>query len=381
MSLFQSFFLGGFEGSTHKLKTGKRLDMVAASGHVRFARQDYERLKAFNIMTARESLRWHLIEQSPGRYHFNSAMLQMDAARAGGAQVIWDLFHYGYPDFYDIWSPAFIDVFARYARAWARFYKNETDEPLFMVPVNEISFMAYGNDEGFLNPFGIDRGHEMKRQLVRCAIAAIEAVRDEVPPARFVHIDPLIHIHPNPRFRDGVRRAAEYNNAQFQGYDMLAGRIAPELGGDMKYLDIIGLCYYERNQWIDQSSMVTMTSKLYRPLRELLAEVHRRYGRPFFIGETGTEDGRRARWFNYVCSEVKASIEAGTPVQGITLYPILNHPGWDDERHCHNGLWDYADDCGEREVHMPLAEELRRQQERFAKVLHLLPNETLEPAM
>lgn len=116
-----------------------------------------------------------------------------------------------------------MDAFARYARAWARFYKNETDAPLFMVPVNEISFMAYGNDEGFLNPFGIHRGHEMKRQLVRCAIAAIEAVRDELPAARFVHIDPLIYIHPNPRFPDAATRANEYNNAQFQGFDMLAG--------------------------------------------------------------------------------------------------------------------------------------------------------------
>jgi hypothetical protein len=49
------------------------------------------------------------------------------------------------------------------------------------------------------------------------------------------------------------------------------------------------------------------------------------------------------------------------PVEGICLYPILNHPGWDNDRHCCNGLWDYADETGEREIYQPLAQELRQQ--------------------
>jgi len=51
----------------------------------------------------------------------------------------------------------------------------------------------------------------------------------------------------------------------------------------------------------------------------------------------------------------------GVPVGGITLYPIVNHPGWEDDRHCHNGLWDYADENGERPIYEPLAQEIRRQ--------------------
>jgi hypothetical protein len=54
------------------------------------------------------------------------------------------------------------------------------------------------------------------------------------------------------------------------------------------------------------------------------------------------------------------------PVQGICWYPIINHPGWDDDRHCHNGLFDYADEVGNREIHQPLAESILHQQERFA---------------
>jgi hypothetical protein len=50
----------------------------------------------------------------------------------------------------------------------------------------------------------------------------------------------------------------------------------------------------------------------------------------------------------------------GVPVEGICLYPILNHPGWDDDRHCYNGLFDYADATGRREAFGPLADEIAR---------------------
>jgi hypothetical protein len=101
----------------------------------------------------------------------------------------------------------------------------------------------------------------------------------------------------------------------------------------------------------------------------MLAEVYGRYRRPTFVAETGAEDGARPAWFRYVCREVRAAIEHGIPIQGVCLYPILNHPGWDDDRHCHNGLWDYADADGHREVYAPLANELKRQQRIFDQTL------------
>ena len=35
----------------------------------------------------------------------------------------------------------------------------------------------------------------------------------------------------------------------FEAWDMLSGRVQPELGGDERYLDVIGVNYYDRNQW------------------------------------------------------------------------------------------------------------------------------------
>ena len=37
-----------------------------------------------------------------------------------------------------------------------------------------------------------------------------------------------------------------------------------------------------------------------------------------------------------------------------------NHPGWDNDRHCCNGLWDYSDETGNREIYEPLAEEIEK---------------------
>ena len=110
-----------------------------------------------------------------------------------------------------------------------------------------------------MNPFAHNRGLELKAQLVRAAIAAIDAVWEVASQAQFLHAEPLIRVveHPN---RPQDRQARD------------------------------------------------------RPHR-----------------------------FRYVMDEVNAAIQEGVPIEGVCLYPILNHPGWDNDRHCPNGLWGYND--------------------------------------
>jgi hypothetical protein len=88
------------------------------------------------------------------------------------------------------------------------------------------------------------------------------------------------------------------------------------------------------------------------------------------IAETGTDDRHaRADWLRYIGGEARAAIRAGVDLQGLCLYPVINFPSWDDEFHLHNGLWDYADERGNREIYVPLARELSRQQEMFDRLL------------
>ena len=366
--LFESFFLGGFESSTHRLRSGRRLDEIDATRHDRFVTQDYLRLQAQGISTARDGLRWHLIEHAPGQYDFSSVLPMIEASRVTRTQIIWDLCHYGWPDGLDIFKPAFIESFRRFTRAFGQLWKAETDDVLYVTPINEISFFAWASGQvAVLNPFKRRRGNELKEQLVRASIAAIEELWAIDSRTRITLIDPLINVVPkDPNSRHQIKGAEAYRMAQFEAWDMLGGRLKPQLGGDAKYLDLIGGNYYVHNQWVYRGSFITQHDPRYRPFREMLSELYQRYGRPIFVAETGIEDDLRPSWFRYVCDEVFAAIQAGVPVGGICLYPIVNHPGWDDERHCHNGLWDYADETGERVIYQPLADELQKQRSRFA---------------
>ncbi|MDQ3651678.1 MAG: beta-glucosidase [Acidobacteriota bacterium] len=369
--LFESFFIGGFECSTHRRKVDrKRLDMIAATEHERYVHEDYARLQAHCIRTAREGVRWHLVEKSPGVYDFTSLLPIIRAARETHTQVIWDLFHYGYPDDIDIFAPHFITRFVRLAREFARLLKDETDTAPFVAPVNEISFYSWAAAQvGFFHPFARARGDELKAQLVRAAIAATEELWAVNAQTRIAQIDPAINvIARNPRDARQRRTAENYRLAQFAAWDTLGGRIRPEIGGAEKYLDIIGVNFYSYNQWQHGGATIDRSDVRYRPFREMLAEIHKRYHRPIFIAETGIEDSARPAWLAYIGEEARAAISAGVDLQGICLYPILNHPGWDDERHCHNGLWDYADERGERAIYQPLADELSRQQALFPQM-------------
>ena len=374
--LFKSFFLGGFECSTHRLATGKRLDEIAFTQHDRFAREDYLRLHDQGIRTARDGLRWHLIETSAGRYDFASVLPLVRAAQQTRTQIIWDLFHYGWPDWLDIFSAAFVDALAKLAREFARFWREETDDVLIACPVNEISFFSWAaGDSAVLNPFAHDRGNELKEQLVRADISACEALWEIDKRTRIAQIDPMIHVLPmDPDDAEQARAAEAYRISQFEAWDVLAGRLKPHLGGSPKYLDIIGGNYYVHNQWILGAGFIAQDNPRYRPFREMIKELYARYQRPFFIAETGIEDDLRPEWFRYVATEARAAFEEGVELQGICLYPIVNHPGWLDDRHCHNGLWDYPNEKGDREIYQPLADELQNQRKLFKPMLAVSGN-------
>jgi beta-glucosidase/6-phospho-beta-glucosidase/beta-galactosidase len=374
LSLFDSFFLGGFECSTHRLLKGRRLDLIASTKHDKFASLDYARLRKVGIRAARDGIRWHLIEKSAGSYDFSSALPMLRAAREAGLQVIWDIFHYGWPEHINIFQPAFVDAIARFAREFIKIHSQETDRVPFIAPTNENSFFAWaGGQRARLYPGKRGRGGELKEQLVRAAIAVAEAVWEVDPRTRIVHTDPIVNVVGKPGQDRAETLAEAYRNAQYQSWDMICGGWKPDLGGHPKYLDIIGVNYYPHNQWLvdhdapDQVRpyFISRDDLLYRPLREMLREVHQRYGRPIFIAETGTEGDLRPGWLRYVCDEVAATIDLGVPIQGVCLYPIMNHPGWINNRHCHNGVWDYADENGGREIFLPLANELERQIARF----------------
>lgn len=363
--MFPTFFMGGFECSTHRDKRGRRLDLIASTRHDEFAELDYARLLETDIGTARDGIRWHLIEKEPFRYDFSSLERQARAAKKTGIRVIWDFFHYGFPDDLDIFTPEFVERFVHFSLAATEYLKSELGDDLFVCPVNEISFFSWiaGDVAGFY-PAKRRRGDELKFQLVRATIKSMDTIRSVCPSVRFLLTDPAIHVLSKNDTIQGKKAAELYRQAQFHAFDMLAGRAEPELGGGSKYLDIIGLNYYFHNQWRHPGRRtIPPDDKSYRPFNAILREYSQKYGRPIVIAETGIEDEKRPAWFKYVCEQTNIAVSKGVTVEGICLYPVVNHPGWADNRHCHNGLWDYPNDIGEREVFQPLADEIQLQRQ------------------
>ena len=374
--IFSSFWVAGFESGCQINQDRVRLDMIASTQHDRQVDADYVRLRSLGITTARDAARWHLIDRG-GHYDFSSLAPMVEAAQRRHIQVIWALCHYGWPDDVDVFSPAFVARFARFALATARFMREHTDGVPYYTPVNEMSYLAWGaGDAQYFHPFQKGRGYELKMQLTRAAIAAMEEVWAVDSRARFVHVDPMIHIVPERGRTDLAAEVEAARLGQFQSADMLVGRMEPQLGGHPRYLDIVGVNFYHNSQWEYPSGRwlgwaYKPLDNRWRPPHQILAEVYARYERPLFIAETSHYGAGRAAWLRFMVDEVEQAWEMGVPIGGVTLFPILDRHDWDRLDHWHNsGLWDLAPDADgvlRRILHGEYADELRRQQARLGE--------------
>jgi beta-glucosidase/6-phospho-beta-glucosidase/beta-galactosidase len=318
--------------------------MIAGVQHDSQVLDDYLMLREAGMRTARDGLRWPLIDRG-GDLDFSSFLPMLRAAGETGTQIIWNLFHYGYPDDLDIFSARFVERFARYAKAAARLIREHGDAVPFYAPINEISFFCWAATRDVIYPFAHGRDDEFKQQLVRAVIAACEAIWDIDRHARFVYPEPIIHVVPPKNRPEFASSAAAYNESQYQAWDMIAGRTRPELGGNERYLDILGVNYYHSNQWDAVDGRLRWEDEprdeRWTTLHQMLSWVWERYRKPFFIAETSHFGAGRARWIKEIGCEVYQARQCGIPVSGVCLYPILDRYDWENPNHWHNsGLWD-----------------------------------------
>jgi beta-glucosidase/6-phospho-beta-glucosidase/beta-galactosidase len=347
-NIFSSFWMAGFESACHITRQGERLDMIAATQHDRFVEADYLRLRQVGIMSVRDTVRWHLVERPGGTFDWSSLDPMLEAARRQDMQVVWDLCHYGWPDGLDIFTPEFVDRFARFCRAVACHIRGQSDAVPLYTPINELSFFAWAAGQvGWFFPYGRERGPELKRQLVRACVAGIEALHDVDPRARIVTVEPLINVVPPKGTPDRNGMAAAYRASQFEAWDMLSGAMNPELGGKPEYLDVMGVNFYHDNQWEHPGGRkiawhIHPRDPRWVPFHRLLKDAYDRYRRPIFIGETSHVGVGRAEWLREMAVELCAAIDCGVPLEGTCLYPILDRFEWEDRTHWHNsGLWDF----------------------------------------
>jgi beta-glucosidase/6-phospho-beta-glucosidase/beta-galactosidase len=367
--IFNTFFMVGFECSTFVWKDGERKDYVSLTHHDRFLREDYGAAMDLGIGVVREAVRWPLVDRGTGRYDWSTVDPVLDAAEECHITPIWDLCHYGFPDGCDPFSEDCVRRFADYCRAVADRIKRQARGTRFFTPVNEITFFSAGaTDMGWMYPFARGRAAELKWTLCRLAIAGAQVIRDVIPDARMVHVDPLIHAAPppdRPDLTDEAQRQA-YEEA-YEAWDMLYGRRAPELGGAPDILDIVGVNVYNFSQAqmnADGSREVLGPRDPRRkPLSELLLYAWNRYRRPIIIGETSGHGEHRAAWLRTTMEECLKAINGGVDLQGVCLYPCVDMPDWQSGQWAQIGIFDITDvDTGERCPCDPYIEELRRWQ-------------------
>lgn len=346
--------MAGFEGADHINGECEALDLVCATGHLQSFESDYANLARLGVNTIRESVGWRLSERD-GKFDFTRAQRFAEAAQRHGLQILWSLMHYGTPDGVSMLEEDFDRRLADFAAAAARALRSVTEDAPVYTPINEIGFLAWAvSSTSLFYPYGaghgddvqstIQSGYDVKCRLVRASLLAMEAIRSEDPRARFLHIEPMVHVvAPNaaPELAD---LAAEVRSYQWQVWDLIEGRLMPELGGHPRHLDLIGVNHYHSGQW-EVGTEARLHWHLQDPRRmpfgELLREAWHRYSRPLIVAETSHVGSGRVQWLNDIAAQVQLARDTGVPVGGICLYPIVDRPDWSDATHWHNsGLWD-----------------------------------------
>jgi hypothetical protein len=279
------------------------------------------------IHTAREALRWHLIEPAQGRFDWSSVLPIIRAAREADVEVIWDICHWGVPDDVEVMADDFPRRLAGFARAAIRMLRSEGAAVGGWVPVNEMSFWAWaGGDKGHFEPWLEGRGPDVKRQLFRAHLAVLEELRRAGAREPVVVAEPLIWVIPPSADPAMIRNAAEHNESASEVVDLL-------LAEDRDAIDVVGLNYYPHNQWEWEGARVGPADPRFRRLNLLLRDASVRFNKPLMLAETGAEEPEGDAWLDYVAREVDLAHLSGVLLEGVCVYPIMDYLGWDNDRH------------------------------------------------
>jgi beta-glucosidase/6-phospho-beta-glucosidase/beta-galactosidase len=354
---FKSFFWAGYECTAAKAENRQRLNLLQASRHDVYCREDYKLIKELNCYTVREGLNWSRIDKGSNQYDFSLFEHIMQIGKEEGIEQIWDLNHFDYPDYLNPFTDKFIESFVEYAKHALEILRKYISDTLYIAPVNETSFFAWiGADRGYWAPYrtGSTNGYAFKKQLVKANIHAMKALRTLDQNIRFIHIDPFMRRIPKPPAGKHASEHCENFNthARYEGWDMISGKVAPELGGSPEYLDIIGINYYVHNQeWVITPKNGTglihremsWTDPHRVPFKEMLKEIYERYERPMVISETGSFGDKREKWWSRTLKEIDDARQT-LPIYGVCAYPTVDRPDWANFLVSNSGLWDFKSD-------------------------------------
>ncbi len=359
--MFNSFVIAGFDCTHGRNVHGMPIKSRLTTQHSACLEDDYRMLVKLGIRTIRDGAPWPEVQSGPGRFDWSPLDAIVAAAERQQIDVIYDFCHFGVPEHVDLFSVEFVKQFAEFCyRATCRITARSR-RPVLVTPLNEPSYYAWAAGQAALfPPYCRERAFELKVQLARAVLAGIDAIWAAAPSATIVNVDPICRtVAPTDR-PDLHEAATRFNQvAVYESFDLISGRLLPELGGSMRHLGTVGINYYWTNQWEFGREDVPLLPDDPRavPLSFLIDEVWQRYRVNIVVSESGHIGDGRAKWAQQMTADVMTTLERGIPLRGVCLYPIIGMHAWHEpETWLRMGLWDVAD--GKRVLHSAMLEAL-----------------------
>jgi len=280
-------------------------------------------------MPANDTIGWRTLETRPGHYDFTPLADLCEKSNAAQDGVILDLLNFEWPHYLDITRREFVDAFADFAEATVQFLADRAPLNITIIPVQQISLLAAASgDFALLPPYLRSMGGLVQRQLVKAAIRASKFVRAKLPGANLLSIEPILDaFEEQPSASAAVARQQHVRTLEI--FDMLTGRLCPELGGSPDYLNIICVRFLECHPWLDRPRPRGHRAELFlsqqtlhhKSFHQALVEIHQRYGRPLLVARGPAEHGAGAAWTQFVDQEMAAALNLKIPIVGVNFHP------------------------------------------------------------
>jgi beta-glucosidase len=345
MSSSPFLFATGIENSYPTIASGARIDQMDKCGHYARWEEDFALVRESGLNALRYGPPYYRVHTGPETYDWEIADPQIHRLRDLDITVIADLCHFGVPSWLGgFQDPAFPQLFAEYARSFARRYPWVR----YFTPVNEIFVCAsFSALRGWWNECQASDATFVRamRNLCMANELAVEAILDERPDAIFVQGESIEHFH--AAGRSSQREADRWNAMKHLSLDLTMGH---ELDPGMaRYLHDNGvtsndLSFFREKRavgqrWLGVDYYPTCEHRIYASgrttmasapmgFRQLVTQYYNRYRVPIFHCETNRPSELAVEWLDHQWRDILALRASGVPITGFTWYSLTDQIDW-----------------------------------------------------
>ncbi|WP_407571486.1 family 1 glycosylhydrolase [Deinococcus altitudinis] len=352
-------FATGIENSYPTIQNGQhRVDELEKCGHYAHWKKDFELVQDLGVRYLRYGPPLHKVWLGRDRYDWSFVDQTYADLRARDIVPITDLCHFGVPDWLgNFQNPEFPELFAEYARAFARRYPWVQ----LYTPVNEMYVCAlFSGKYGWWNEqLTTDRGFVTAlKHLVKANVLAMHAILEVRPDAIFVQSESSEYFHAeNPV---AIAQAEFMNEVRFLSLDLNYGhRVSSEmyeylldngmtrdeyhffLNHHLKQHCIMGNDYYVTNEHLVSQDGSTRASGEIYGYSVITRQYFSRYRLPVMHTETNFSQGpggeEAVTWLRKEWANVLRIRNDGVPVVGFTWYSLTDQVDWDTALREDNG--------------------------------------------